>query len=131
MKFLGRIILIIVGAILIANGIWGIIAVVNEGLFGPVGQWVNGSWLSATASSFIGSILYIIGGLVALLAGIRGRRSLLLIIIAIVLFVIAIITFVSLFTSNSWTNVSIVATTIIALLLPIGYFVGTFLLKRK
>ena len=131
MRLVGRIMLIVVGILLILAGV-GQLLTFARGLF-TAEFWQNilDGGLGSKLIKVITALMQLFAGLVALLAGIFNRRSLALIIIAIVLFVWAILYLIGAITAHQFGDFGQIISVVGTLTLPVVYFLGAWFMRKK
>ena len=131
-NFIGRILLIIAGILMIVSAVFEIIASVNVLNSPEVGWWNWASQVCRGALILLGlSIVEAIAGLTAFFAALRGRRSFFLAVFALLLIALPIYSIVTQVQAGTFTGSwDQIWKLIVQFSTPIMYFVGCLLLVR-
>ena len=132
-NFIGRLLLLIAGVLMITSAVFEIIASVNTLNSPEVGWW---NWANQTAVSAFVMLIFAglegIAGLTAFFAAVRGRRSFFLAVFALLLIALPIYSIVTQVQAGTLTGTwDQIWKLIVQFSTPLMYFVGCLLLVRR
>ena len=131
MKTIGRLLLLVCGVVLMVLNIEGFVYSIGEmNKSGwPIATFFDDPAVRSQFVTFIAACFSVVAGLTAVISSLLGKRTFFCTIFASVMIVLVVWVIVSKAINGEFTDFWSVASQILSLLTPLGYFVGNKLMK--